>query len=399
MDTAETEITVLVEAQEHAWELADACAVAVVTFPELTVKAAYAGELHRWVSVIDRLEQRRVELPDRDVPVRRPDLFDTGGLAGQVLAEPSSKASAALLSQRIAETGRRAQDLAKRLHPIWHGPCLRVIDALPGVAERSATALRPVVVDDRLPTSTTLPRRLEAGSGPTAPHTGSLQPARESAIAVEGVASPVTPLTLETRARYLHDALTGIEVGSLEICAQNVLVYRGAPLAFARDMARQAWDEGRHCAGLVERLDEIGSGLGAYPPVPSEVLPLIDGVTLPMAVCIVQRVGEWRGLEALFRISKDLTELGDERSAQLILAQAFDETLHVGFGNRWLKAYTGSLEETWEVHEAALALRTHRRRSATSQARPSYVPQWAAERAGFDHEELMRLGWKAPTAG
>jgi uncharacterized ferritin-like protein (DUF455 family) len=97
----------------------------------------------------------------------------------------------------------------------------------------------------------------------------------------------------------------------------------------------------------------------------------------------------------LFRISEELAALGDEESAQMILTQAHDETLHVGFGNRWLKAFTASPEETWTIHEAALDLRGMRRYSVTPDTPPSHIPQWAALRAGFDGEELAKIGWKS----
>ncbi len=399
VDTVETEIAALAAAQAWAWELADACAVAVVTSPELRVKVMYAAEMHRWVEVLCSLGQRRAELPERPAEVRRPSLSCADGLAHRVLAEASSGRRLSLLTGRLREAGTQVAALTSSLHLLWHGPGLQVIEEMEQTAASSLRRLARVSADEGMPCATDFPRELEAGDDPAAPHIGSLRSGREPAIAVAGKPVPAPPLTLETRALHMHAGLTGIEVASLEICAQNVLVYRGAPLEFVRDMARQAWDEGRHCAALLERLDQLGSRLGAYPPLPNELLSLVDGVSLPLSVCAVQRVGEWRGLEALFRISGELAALGDEESAQMILTQAHDETLHVGFGNRWLKAFTASPEETWAIHEAALELRGMRRGSVTPETPetpPSHVPQWAAVRAGFDEDELAKIGWKAP---
>jgi uncharacterized ferritin-like protein (DUF455 family) len=396
VETAETEVVALAAAQSWAWELVDACAAAVVTSPELRVKVAYAGETHRWVHVLSTLEQRRAELPERPAKVQRPALSAPDGLAHRLLAEPSSKRRLALLTRRLGEAGAQIAAITADLHPLWHGPGLRVIEDMEQASVSSLRQFAQMNPDESMPCATEFPRELDADGDPAAPHIGSLRSAREPAISVAGKPVPAPPLTMETRALHMHAGLTGIEVASLEICAQNVLVYRGAPIEFVQDMARQAWDEGRHCAALLERLDQIGSGLGAYPPLPNELLSLVDGVSLPLSVCAVQRVGEWRGLEALFRISGELSAMGDEESAQMILTQAHDETLHVGFGNRWLKAFTASPEETWAIHEAALELRGIRRRSVTPETPPSHVPEWAAVRAGFDEDELTKIGWKAP---
>jgi uncharacterized ferritin-like protein (DUF455 family) len=396
VDTAEIEVTALAEAQGWTWELVDACAAAVVTSPELLVKVAYAAEIYRWVDVLCALQQRREELPERPADVRRPPLSDPAGLAHQLLIEPGGARRIALLSDRLRETGPRITALVSRLHHLWHGPGLRVIGEIEHHASSSLRELARIRPDESLPCVTGLPAELDAGSDPAAPHIGSLLPGREPAIAVAGQPVPGPPLTLETRAIIFHAALTGIEIASLEICAQNILVYRGAPLGFIRDMARQAWDEGRHCAELTERLEQIGSGLGAHPPLPNRLLGLVDGISLPLSVCAVQRIGEWRGLEALFRASGALSMLGDEESAQMILTQAHDETLHVGFGNRWLKAFTASPEETWAIHEAALELRGMRQHAITPDTPASHIPEWAAVNTGFDEEELAKIGWKLP---
>ena len=336
-----------------------------------------------------------MELPERRAEVRRPALADAEGLPHRLLAEASGGQRVSLLRAWLGAADDLVTDLAAGLSPLWHGPGLRVIERIEHEAAGTLRELAPISPDETMPCATSFPRELDAGDDPTAPHIGSLRSGREPAIAVAGTPVLAPPLTLETRALHLHAGLTGIEVASLEICAQNVLVYRGAPLEFVRDMARQTWDEGRHCAALLERLEQLGSGLGAYPPLPNELLSLVDGVSLPLSVCAVQRVGEWRGLEALFRISEELTALGDEQSAQMVLTQAHDETLHVGFGNRWLKAYTASPRETWAMHEAALELRGMRRRSTTPETPPSHIPQWAAVRAGFDGDELAKIGWKS----
>jgi uncharacterized ferritin-like protein (DUF455 family) len=393
-ETATAEVTALAGASGWTWELADACAAAVVTSPELRVKVAYAAETYRWVDILCTLEQRRAELPDRPAEVRRPKLSDPAGLAHQLIAEASGSGRITLLAGRLREAGVRTAALTSGLHPLWHGPGLRVITEIDHQAAISLRELEQIRPDDNLPCVTGIPEELEPGDDPAAPHIGSLRSAREPAIAVAGQPVPGPPLTLETRAMLLHAALTGIEIASLEICAQNILVYRNAPLDFARDMARQAWDEGRHCAALVERLEQIGSGLGAYPPLANQMLGLVNGISLPLSVCAVQRIGEWRGLDALFRLSGELSALGDEESAQMILTQAHDETLHVGFGNRWLKAFTASPEETWAIHEAALELRGMRRHSVMSDAPPSHIPQWAAVQSGFDEGELAQIGWK-----
>jgi uncharacterized ferritin-like protein (DUF455 family) len=393
LDTAAIEVAVLAEAQGWAWEFVDACTAAVVTSPELRVKVAYAAEAYRWVDMLRALQQRRAELPERPAEVRRPALSDPSGLAHQLVAEASSAGRISLLSDRLREAGAQVAALISRLHPLWHGPGLRVISEIEHHAASSLCELAQIGPDESMPCVTDLPRELEAGDDPAAPHTGSLRSAREPAIAIAGQPEPARPITLETRAITFHATLTGIEIASLEICSQNILVYRNAPFEFVLDMARQAWDEGRHCAALVERLEQIGSGLGAYPPLANQMLGLVDGISLPLSVCAVQRIGEWRGLEALFRISGELSALGDEESAQMILTQAHDETLHVGFGNRWLKAFTASPEETWAIHEAALELRGMRRHAVAPDRPASHVPQWAAVRTGFDEEELAKIGW------
>lgn len=127
------------------------------------------------------------------------------------------------------------------------------------------------------------------------------------------------------------------EITSLDIAAQCVAEYPDAPWELRMELARQAWDESRHVAGLARRLSEMGGTKGEFPISVFEwsITCAIDN--LPGRLAAQNRTFEAGAMDVVGGNIGAWRETGDTATADLLEAILADEIQHVRFANRWLK--------------------------------------------------------------
>ena len=124
----------------------------------------------------------------------------------------------------------------------------------------------------------------------------------------------------------------------------------GMDWEFYHDIARHCWDEARHSQLGQKRLGELGfhivdfpSAVGAYAS-----RQLFDPLRRYCALTCVIEADSFKLKHASYQ---RYLEIGDLASAQPIMYDIIDETMHVRFGQKWLPAlmkryaYTGSLSD------------------------------------------------------
>jgi uncharacterized ferritin-like protein (DUF455 family) len=127
------------------------------------------------------------------------------------------------------------------------------------------------------------------------------------------------------------------EITSLDIAAQCVAEYPDAPWGLRMELARQAWDESRHVAGLARRLAEMGGYKGEFPISVFEwsITCAIDNLAGRLAA--QNRTFEAGAMDVVGGNIAAWREAGDTATADLLEAILADEIQHVRFANRWLK--------------------------------------------------------------
>jgi len=132
--------------------------------------------------------------------------------------------------------------------------------------------------------------------------------------------------------RHMHN-----EMQTLEIVAQNLADFPGAPWELRMQLARQCWDESRHSGILYRRLQEMGGRKGEFPVMNYEwgVTQLLD--SLPARLAVQNRTFEGGEMDLLRQQCGMWAAAGDNTTAALMDALLADEVEHVRFANRWLK--------------------------------------------------------------
>lgn len=151
--------------------------------------------------------------------------------------------------------------------------------------------------------------------------------------------------------RRMHGIFVG-EIQALEGAGRTAFDFstEEVPYELKLDMARQCWDEARHCEISVLLAEHMGGELGEY----------VETTTLFEAAChddpVFRLAGVNRALEGLaidvFSQMRDFgEEMGDpvlEYAEDYMLA---DEVTHVQMGSKWLRAVT---EDDPERRKAAI---------------------------------------------
>jgi uncharacterized ferritin-like protein (DUF455 family) len=127
------------------------------------------------------------------------------------------------------------------------------------------------------------------------------------------------------------------EITSLDIAAQCLAEYPDAPWGLRMELARQAWDESRHVAGLARRLTEMGGYKGEFPISVFEwsITCAIDSLAGRLAA--QNRTFEAGAMDVVGGNIAAWREAGDADTADLLEAILADEIQHVRFANRWLR--------------------------------------------------------------
>jgi uncharacterized ferritin-like protein (DUF455 family) len=148
---------------------------------------------------------------------------------------------------------------------------------------------------------------------------------------------PDAPKALTRLLMRMHGIFAG-ELQALEGAARSVWDFPDAPWEFKMNMARQCWDEARHCQIFEKLLNHLGGEIGMFP----------ESTFLFEACChddpAMRVAGVNRGLEGLacdvFRdMIRYAEKTGDETMKQAIDYVLADEITHVRFGSNWVREF------------------------------------------------------------
>jgi uncharacterized ferritin-like protein (DUF455 family) len=196
-----------------------------------------------------------------------------------------------------------------------------------------------------------------------------------------------SPFTLEGRATLLH-AVAHIEFNAINLALDAVWRFASMPDDYYRDWLGVAGEEALHF-GLVRAhlRDALGHDYGdfdAHDGLWTMVERTRDDIVARMA--LVPRTLEARGLDATPPMQAKLERAGDVRAVEILGVILRDEVGHVAIGNRWYRwlCQRDGLDPL--AHYAVLA-----QRHQAPRPRPPFNLE-ARRRAGFDDDELARLG-------
>jgi uncharacterized ferritin-like protein (DUF455 family) len=189
-------------------------------------------------------------------------------------------------------------------------------------------------------------------------------------------------------AQTLAHFLMRVEVPSIEMSARNVLDNEGLPWDFVLDMARQCWDEGRHCQAVLDAIASCGDVLERN-PIDHTLWRMTRNQPLKMRLMVTQRIGEWVGVDALLDLADKYESEGARGVSEMLRFMALDETGHVRQGNKWLRTLAGD-EELLQLQQEADALRGQFGEPTTAK-RLFPFHRWACELSGFTDEETRHL--------
>ncbi len=203
--------------------------------------------------------------------------------------------------------------------------------------------------------------------------------------------------SVEARIGLLHVNLTDLELATIEACARLILDFPEVPWGFVVDMARQCWDEARHAETFRRHLLALGGELGRY-RIAHTLWELASGEPLPVRLALHQRLGEWVGVDGAIYHARLFAGAGANELSRTFEFVALDEITHVAFGNKWLRALTGS-EEGVEQAQARAEERRREAGKAVGGPMPFPFQRWACELAGFTPAEVERLAERYATHG
>jgi hypothetical protein len=126
------------------------------------------------------------------------------------------------------------------------------------------------------------------------------------------------------------------EMATVEVAAQCIADFPDADWDLRMELARQVWDESRHCMGLYRRLKELGGHKGEFPVANFEwtVCSSLDSVIGRIA--LQNRTFEAGTMDLMAFIPDGWRRAGDPQTAELLDAIAADEVQHVRFANHWV---------------------------------------------------------------
>ena len=172
---------------------------------------------------------------------------------------------------------------------------------------------------------------------------------RNASLVSQGRMHPEGEDGPERAARLMHGIFVG-EIQALEGAGRTAWDFRddpGTPYELRLDMARQAWDEARHCEISFKLMEHMGTGIGEY----------AESVFLFEACCandpLLRLAGVNRALEGLaIDVFNTMREFGMEGGDPVMsLCEDWmlaDEVTHVKMGSDWLRRLTVNDKERRE---------------------------------------------------
>jgi len=152
------------------------------------------------------------------------------------------------------------------------------------------------------------------------------------------------------RARQLMHGIFVGELQALEGAGRTAFDFDDVPFQLKLDMARQCWDESRHCEISVKLSEHMGTEIGEF----AEATFLYEAACAPDA--LLRLTGVNRALEGLaIDVFNTMKEFGDSSGDPVLSAcedwMLADEVTHVKMGSDWLRRLT---ENDPERRERAL---------------------------------------------
>ena len=152
------------------------------------------------------------------------------------------------------------------------------------------------------------------------------------------------------RARQLMHGIFVGELQALEGAGRTAFDFDDVPFQLKLDMARQCWDESRHCEISVKLSEHMGTEIGEF----AEATFLYEAACAPDA--LLRLTGVNRALEGLaIDVFNTMKEFGDSSGDPVLSAcedwMLADEVTHVKMGSDWLRRLT---EDDPERRERAL---------------------------------------------
>ncbi len=140
--------------------------------------------------------------------------------------------------------------------------------------------------------------------------------------------------------RRMHGIFVG-EIQALEGAGRTAFDFdtNDVPYELKLDMARQCWDEARHCEISIKLAEHMGGELGEY----------VETTTLFEAAChkdpVFRLAGVNRALEGLaIDVFTQMRDFGDEMGDPILSYcedyMLADEVTHVRMGSKWLRSVT-----------------------------------------------------------
>lgn len=126
------------------------------------------------------------------------------------------------------------------------------------------------------------------------------------------------------------------ELGAAELLGRVMYEHPEMPFEFHYDMARQTWDEVRHCEITWRRLEDAGGHLGMFPEKPGGNYERRMSMDLPHLMAILGPVEEAAGNISFKRFFQEATAAGDFETALVYDYLLADESTHVRFQSKWL---------------------------------------------------------------
>lgn len=127
------------------------------------------------------------------------------------------------------------------------------------------------------------------------------------------------------------------EITSLDIAAQCLAEFPGAPWELRMELARQCWDESRHVLVLYRRLRELGGWKGEFPITAFEWSVTSAIGDLAGRLATQNRTFEAGAMDAVKNLGRALHGFGDEETSAILDGILADEIQHVRFANRWIR--------------------------------------------------------------
>jgi uncharacterized ferritin-like protein (DUF455 family) len=188
---------------------------------------------------------------------------------------------------------------------------------------------------------------------------------------------------------FLHRQMNE-EINSIEISARNLTDFPDAPWELRMAIARQCWDEARHCLAFRRIFEARGGTVGQFPVINFQYGIITKIGSLAGRLAVQNRSFEAAGIDAIDTSLKSSDRESDPEYVGLFEMQLADEMQHVRFGNEWVKRLVeqGGPRVTFAVAQACAQATAAFLQVADGGVLFYPVAGDARREAGFSEEEI-----------